>query len=240
MSDPDDRDMLAAEYVLGTLDAAERASVAARLGADPELAGAVSAWEDRLSPLIDGVPEVTPPAEAYAGIAARLFGDAHRDLARSPAGAVLALRRRVRVWQSATGGLALLAASLLGWIALRDGAVAPDAQRFTAVLQRDAGAPVMVVDVDLSARRLTVRPLVAAAPAGHAYELWIIDPALGAPRSLGLVPAGGGSSDTLRPLDAGVITEATFAVTVEAAGGSPTGQPTTAPVLTGKLSPFPS
>ena len=141
---------------------------------------------------------------------------------------------------AAAGGFALLAASLMTFVAVRDARPVPAGQRFTAVLQRDAGAPTMVVDIDLAARRLTVRPLDAAPPAGRAYELWIIDPALGAPRSLGLVPRGGDVTDALKPFDAAVITDATYAVTVEAPGGSPTGRPTTAPVLTGKLSPFPS
>ncbi len=240
MNDPDDRDMLAAEYVLGTLDAAERAGVATRLGADAELARAVRAWEDRLAPLIDGVPEVVPPAEAFAGIAARLFGAASPSSADGSSGAVVALRRRVRRWQAATAGFALMAASLLAWVAVRDAAPAPAGQRFTAVLQRDAGAPTMLVEVDVATRHLTVRPLAAAAPAGHAYELWIIDPALGAPRSLGLVPGDGEAGAALKPFDPAVITGATYAVTVEDAGGSPTGRPTTAPVLSGRLSPFPS
>ena len=240
MSDPDDSDMLAAEYVLGTLDAVERADVAARLGADAELSRAVGAWQDRLSPLLDGVADVVPPADAYAGIAARIFGETAPHVVRKLDGAVVALRRRVRLWQSATAGCALLAASLLAWVVIGDGAPRPAAQRFTAVLQRDAGSPAMVVDVDLAARRLTVRPIAAAAPAGRAYELWIIDPALGAPRSLGIVSSGGDAGNVLKPFDASVITDATYAVTVEAVGGSPTGRPTTAPVLSGKLMPFPS
>ena len=240
MTDPDDSDMLAAEYVLGTLDAAERTDVAARLDADGDLARAVEAWEDRLSPLIDSVPEVQPPASAYAAIMARIFGSATLRPVRDAAGEVVALRQRVRRWRAATAGFALLAASLLAWVAVRDVAPVSGGQRFTAVLQRDAGSPAMVVDIDLAERRLTLRPLAAAAPAGHVYQLWIIEPSLGTPRSLGLLPSDGAARESLKPFDAAVITGATYAVTVEAPGGSPTGQPTSAPVLSGKLSPFPS
>ena len=49
----------------------------------------------------------------------------------------------------------------------------------------------------------------------------------------------GGSDFTARPVlanyDAGTINAATYAVTVEPAGGSPSGQPTSAPIYTGKL-----
>lgn len=237
MTEPDDRDMLAAEYVLGTLTAAEREAVAAQVAGDAELARAVRDWEDRLSPLVDAVPEIAPPAGAYAGIASRLFGAAGGGAA--PEASALALRGRLRLWQGATAGFALLAAALSVWIAAREGASARDPQRFAAVLQRDAGAPAMLVDVDLAARRLTVRPFAAAAPAGRAYELWIIDPSLGAPRSLGLVPASGDAHDSLASLDPAVVTAATYAVTLEGPGGSPTGQPTSAPVLSGRLSPAP-
>jgi anti-sigma-K factor RskA len=56
------------------------------------------------------------------------------------------------------------------------------------------------------------------------------------PRSLGVI---GGSDFTARPVlsayDADVINSATYAVTVEQAGGSPDGNPHSAPVFTGKL-----
>ena len=57
-----------------------------------------------------------------------------------------------------------------------------------------------------------------------------------APRSLGVI---GGDEFTARPVlasyDADVINDATYAVTVEQAGGSPDGAPHSTPVFTGKL-----
>src|SRR5215472_6011753 len=56
------------------------------------------------------------------------------------------------------------------------------------------------------------------------------------PRSLGVIGAG---EFTARPVlggyDAELVNGATYAVTVEQAGGSPNGQPTSAPVFSGKL-----
>ncbi len=234
MTDPDDTDMLAAEYVLGTLDADERAAAAARLTGDAVLARAVAAWEDRLAPLVATVAEVTPPPAVFDGIVARLFGPGATTRAR-PAGSG-DLRRSLRRWQAATAGLGLLAASLLAVVVLRDlRPGVPNEARFTAVLQRDAGAPAIVLDIDLTTRRLTVRPVLASAPAGHSYELWIIDPKLGNPRSLGVVPARADTRESLAAYDPAVIAGATYAVTLEAAGGSPSGQPTAAPILAGKL-----
>ncbi len=242
MTEPDDRDMLAAEYVLGTLDAGERATVAARLAGDADLARAVAAWEDRLSPLAESAREVTPPAEVYSALMTRLFGDSRwAGSVREAATASVVPVRRLRRWQMATGGLALLAASLSAWVALREIGLGPAAgPRFTAVLQRDAGAPAMILDIDLATRRLTIKPLLTAAPAGRSYELWIIDPVLGAPRSLGVVPAKANDQESLSAYDPAVIEGATYAVTIEPVGGSPTGRPSAAPILTGKLAVTPS
>ncbi|RZL83191.1 MAG: RNA polymerase subunit sigma-70, partial [Variovorax sp.] len=52
----DDIDTLAGEYVLGTLSAAARATVEARMAGEPALREAVQAWEARLLPLTAVVP----------------------------------------------------------------------------------------------------------------------------------------------------------------------------------------
>jgi anti-sigma-K factor RskA len=70
MSD-DDIDMLAAEYVLGTLDGAERGRVQGALAHDAPLARAVERWLRYLSPLIGAGP-VPVPAHVWRGIEARL------------------------------------------------------------------------------------------------------------------------------------------------------------------------
>ena len=78
MSTPDDIDALAGEYVLGTLDAAERADVAARRAGDPALSAAIRAWERRLAPLDAAMPAVAPPADLFARIERQI--DAGQDL----------------------------------------------------------------------------------------------------------------------------------------------------------------
>ena len=76
----------------------------------------------------------------------------------------------------------------------------------------------------------------AAAEPGKSFELWLISDKLPQPRSLGVI---GGGDFTARPVlasyDADTIKAATYAVTVEQAGGSPDGKPTSAPVFAGKL-----
>jgi anti-sigma-K factor RskA len=111
----------------------------------------------------------------------------------------------------------------------------PSAQ-YVALLQRDAGSPAFILTVDAATKNFTVRKVGADAEPGKSFELWLISDRLPQPRSLGVI---GGSDFTARPVladyDAGTINAATYAVTVEQAGGSPTGKPTSAPIYTGKL-----
>ena len=103
-------------------------------------------------------------------------------------------------------------------------------------MQGSAGAPAFILTVDAASKNFTVRKVGAEAEPGKSFELWLISDRLPQPRSLGVI---GGSDFTARPVlagfDAGTINGATYAVTVEQAGGSRTGQPTSAPVYTGKL-----
>src|ERR1700726_453709 len=113
---------------------------------------------------------------------------------------------------------------------------APPSAQYVAVLQKEGGAPAFILTVDGAARNFTLRKLGAAAEPGKSFELWLISDRLPRPRSLGVI---GGSDFTARPTlasyDADVINGATYAVTVEQAGGSPDGNPHSAPVYAGKL-----
>jgi len=111
----------------------------------------------------------------------------------------------------------------------------PSAQ-YVAVLQKEGGAPGFIVTVDGATKNFWIRKVGASAEPGRSFELWLISDKLPQPRSLGVV----GSGDfTARPVlasyDADLINTATYAVTVEQAGGSPDGKPHSAPVFTGKL-----
>lgn len=70
------RDILAGEYVLGTLNAAERETVdRARVG-DAELDRAIRDWERRLHPLTGAVPSLAPPPQTWAAVEAAIGHDA--------------------------------------------------------------------------------------------------------------------------------------------------------------------
>jgi anti-sigma-K factor RskA len=228
---PDD-DFAAAEYALGTLDPSERATLAARRLREPELDEAIRAWEARLSPLAEAAPEIEPPRDLLPSIEARIRG-ASGD---APVGAaVVALERSLRRWRAAAIAASVLAAVLAIGLGAREATRQSAPREYVAILQKDAASPAFAVTVNLDKQELTVRPVAAQTPPGKSYELWIIDAKLGA-RSLGVIGDTSRAAN-LSAYDPAVVEGATYAVTVEPPGGSPTGKPSGAPVFVGKLIP---
>lgn len=229
---PDD-DFAAAEYALGALDPGERATLAARRLREPELDEAIRAWEARLAPLAEAAPEIAPPRDLLPEIEARIRGAPPR----SPADAAFtALQRSVAFWRAAAIAASVLAVALaIGFVA-RETSRRAAPREYVAILQKDAASPAFEVTVNLDRQELTIRPVAARAPPGKAYELWIIDAKLGAPRSLGVIGETPRAAN-LSAFGPGVIENATYAVTVEPPGGSPTGKPSGPPVFVGKLIP---
>ena len=228
---PED-DFAAAEYALGTLDASERATLAARRLREPDLDEAILAWEARLAPLAEAVPEIEPPRDLLPAIEARIRGASPEAPGN---GAIVELERSIRRWRAMAIAASLFAGVLaIGFVA-RETSRRSAPHEYVAILQKDAASPAFAVTVNLDKQELTVRPVAAQAPPGKSYELWLIDSKLGA-RSLGVIgdtPRGA----NLSAYDPAVVADATYAVTVEPPGGSPTGQPSGAPVFVGKLIP---
>ena len=113
---------------------------------------------------------------------------------------------------------------------------APPSAQYVAVLQKEGGAPAFILTVDGATRNFTVRKVGASAEPGKSFELWLISDKLPRPRSLGVI--GGGDFSALPVLasyDPDIVNNATYAVTIEQAGGSPDGNPHSAPVYAGKL-----
>ncbi len=237
---PDD-DFAAAEFALGTLSASERATLAARRLREPDLDAAIRAWEARLQPLAEAAPPIEPPDDYLAAIEARIGTAASAatpapEAEPRPDAGVVSLRRSLARWRAAAIAASSLAALLAIGLAVRETTGERTPREYVAILQKDAASPAFEVTVDLDRQELTVRPVAAETPPGKAYELWIIDPKLGAPRSLGVIGEATRAA-SLAAYDRAVVEGATYAVTVEPPGGSPNGKPSGPPVFVGKLIP---
>ncbi|MBS7809475.1 anti-sigma factor [Roseococcus pinisoli] len=217
---PEERDALAGEYVLGTLEAREAAELRARMETDAELAAAVAAWEQRLAPLLTLAPPEAPPPELWARIERGL------GLALAPATA----RPRWRFpWPALGLGASAVAAGLAAFILLRP---APQAPLMT-VLLTSSDQPAWLVEAAGDTIRLAALNRRAVEP-GRVAQLWALPQGATAPTSLGLVPEAGRFSvtpTTLRP-SPGMLIE----ITLEPPGGSPTGRPTGPILFIGRLS----
>jgi anti-sigma-K factor RskA len=112
----------------------------------------------------------------------------------------------------------------------------PASAQYVAVLQGPGGGPAFILTVDGTTKNFIVRKVGATPEPGKSFELWLISDRLPRPRSLGVI---GNDEFTARRVlasyDTDVINNATYAVTVEQAGGSPDGAPHSTPVFTGKL-----
>jgi anti-sigma-K factor RskA len=112
----------------------------------------------------------------------------------------------------------------------------PASAQYVAVLQGPGGGLAFILTVDGTTKNFIVRKVGANPEPGKSFELWLISDRLPRPRSLGVI---GNDEFTARRVlasyDTDVINNATYAVTVEQAGGSPDGAPHSTPVFTGKL-----
>jgi anti-sigma-K factor RskA len=250
MTMDDDLNVLAAEYVLGTLSLQERQRAESLVQTNKDFAAEVRSWERRLGELHAMVPSVEPPPEIFERIKQRIAGAE----ARGQVIALEALRNRVGRWRSFGTAMMALAAVLLALLVtsvvrpdLMPAALRPKSEvievvktiekpvdtpnRLVAVLQKDATSPAFILTVDIVTRTMTVRRVAAEEQAGKSYELWLVSKQFPKPRSLGLVGAREFTAGTaLAAYQPDTIADATFAVSLEPEGGSPTGEPT-GPVL---------
>lgn len=225
-NDPDRLDALAAGFVLGTLDAAERREAQARLDRGEPFACLVEAWSERLAPLAEALPSIEPPADLWPRIEGALWP---KTAARLRPTSLVTSRRRIPAWRWPA-----LAASVAAAIAMLVAATAPEPSpsgRYIALLESGPAQPAWAVTLDLSDGEVSARPLGRLAAVAGSYELWIVPRDGGAPLSLGLLAPDADRPIRLAAKVLSTVPQASaLAVSLEPTGGSPTGLPT-GPVL---------
>ncbi|KAF1021175.1 MAG: hypothetical protein GAK30_02069 [Paracidovorax wautersii] len=224
------RSALAGEFVLGTLAAAERHAVAARLGVDEALRRAVDGWHEQLLPLAALAPAIEPSP----GLWARIERSLRAVAVPAPSPSARKVRNRwwdsLRLWRglSATG---FAAAAVLAAVLVARPVPEPAEPRFVVVLVApQSQSPGWVVQASArdgqAAQQVSLIPLGAmAVPADKVLEFWTKADGWSQPVSLGLVQPGQRLQvplDRLPPLQNNQL----FELTLEAPGGSPTGLPT--------------
>jgi len=268
MSEIEDIEALAGEYVLGTLDRQERIAVAARREKDAALDKAIADWERRLGPLTELVPPVAPPPNLYSKIRAQIGLSSHVVSLKARE---QELKARARRWQRASLGLTALAASLAGLVVWREvehrrvtgeqvaalqsarseadrmvvahaaeikaikDESAQMAKQYVAVLNSSKDMPAFLHTLDTRTNMCVISAIAAPAQRDRSYQVWMVHDKIPKPKSLGVFSEGDMKPMPMDPEQDAMLMNATFAVTLEPAGGSPTGGPTGPMLYSGKL-----
>jgi anti-sigma-K factor RskA len=206
--EPENLDLLAAEYALGTLGGRARRSFERRMARDPFVAQRVRAWEDRLAPLALRQAPVEPAAAVWDAIARRTASES-----------------RSRGWRASAAAIAAVLLLGIGWLLWQD--LRPLEPQASAVVATEVGAPLWRVTLAADSAYLEVEAIGEVRyPDDRARELWAL-PGDAAPVSLGLLPASGRVRLALDERQrAALALAANVAVSDEPVGGSPTGAPT--------------
>ena len=183
-----------------------------------------------------------------------------RPAAREPAAPsaeIIHMTHRMQRWRGANIISGLMAACLVGIVLVREyrpDVLPPELRptravlvvekpaekpaqpaQLVAVFQKDEQSPAFLMSVDLDRRTISVRQVAADRLTDKSYQLWIAPQPGAAPQPLGVLANDeSGVKATLAAYEPSVINNATFGISLEPLGGSPTGQPT-GPVIHAKL-----
>jgi anti-sigma-K factor RskA len=202
-------------------------------------------WEHGLSPLNDYVQDIEPGADLLDDLFAKLDmhttlpenenkPDINPSLRQKNVVDIDSMRIKIKRWR--TAGATAIAAGLAAFIvAYTD--IFPQEQPFVAVFHADDKQPSLIMSINIKTQQLTVRSITAEEQTGKTYQFWIKADEFGpTPRSLGLLTSIVSPIQKELDFEPAIIRKATFGISLEPAGGSPTGVPT-GPAIHGKLYP---
>ncbi|WP_374348650.1 anti-sigma factor domain-containing protein [Chitinimonas sp.] len=223
-------DRLAAEYVLGTLAGPARRRFETLIRQHEPIRRRVNQWQDHFNPLSASLSPVRPPARVWQALAQRLALPGAKPLAKPRWYDSLAF------WRA---GSALALAAVLGlavMLAYRGSGPEPSAATTVAVLDSQQGSGKLLVKFDAQRNELALDTAGRVVPpSGRDLELWAL-PADAKPVSLGVVRLSAAHRLRLSAAQRAAFDRSgALAVSVEPIGGSPSGQPTGAIVLSGKV-----
>jgi anti-sigma-K factor RskA len=207
----EDASALAAEYVLGLLDDDALAQAETLRQSDADFSAAIMMWEMRLMPIAEAVPLVTPPA--------RLWDRINAATQPSPPHASKKLG-----WRGVFIGAGFAAACMAVFFWRGH---TPETRELASLASTGGGTFIVS---ETAEKTMIVDAKDITLPAGKTAELWMILPGH-APLAAGLLADGQRLSASV---PAGV-SNVVLAVSLEPAGGSPTGGPTGPIIAEGKI-----
>ncbi|CAN7701173.1 anti-sigma factor [Neorhizobium sp. LjRoot104] len=230
----DRRDILsiADEYVLGLLEAADAAEIEVAMERDADLRAAIAASRERFLPLDTGVSPAAATEELWQRIEAALPA---QDRSNSASGIANANDNRKNGWRAAA--ISAIAATFVLAIGFAYSVTRTVEPLVVAVLINEAGEVQAVVE-DFGNEQATIRLLADfTVPRDKTIQVWTLPSREMGPISLGLID-GVRSARLDGPALPTPRNDQLYEITLEQAGGSPTGRPT-GPILAKGLAKLP-
>jgi anti-sigma-K factor RskA len=226
---PDDRSILAAEFMLGLLEGDALDEARRLMEVDPEFGRDVERWGQHFEHLFARWPEAVPPPSLE-----------RRVLAAAGLGAA----NDATPWKWATGVAGSIAAALAVLLFLPEqrpapvtpaAPVAPAAPAMAVAFTVTDGNRTMPAVMDMTRHQVRM-PRGLEVPEGRVAQLWLIE-GEAAPQPIGLFEPNANGMVATMQLNRDLPAGATLAISIEPPGGSPTGLPTGPVVATGELKP---
>jgi anti-sigma-K factor RskA len=237
----DEHDRLAAEYVLGLLDAEERSLAERMLTSDAAFQANVQQWQKRFSEWDDTVTEIPADEALWQLIEADLKPLTHAGTRSSAAtqkgssrGLLVTLWESLTFWRSfgLAGAVAALAlAAGMSFFALK----ASRQPVLVAVLMTDANQPGAVLRTFANGRAELTPLGDMQIPHNHSIQVWTFPNPNSEPVSMGVVQIAKTVLLDIENLPR-PHSDQLFAISIEPLTGSPTGQPTGPVVMKGTAS----
>ena len=205
LSDVEQRNQAAAEYVLGSLGTAEKARVEALMAVSHDLQDEIQQWREHLDVFNTSLTPVKPPRSVWKQINARTK-----------------VSRSIWSWQSFAGfslALMLSVGLLLQW-------PQPDYQQANAwvpLIVNDSQQPGWVMNPSMRQQQLVIESKhPVQMPDNTFYEIWLMEEGH-EPMSLGFLPASGKRVIPFAKAWAKRLLNCEIVVTMEGPKGAPDG-----------------
>jgi anti-sigma-K factor RskA len=228
----DDIQHLAGEYVLGTLSAASRAGVEARMTNDAALRTAVEQWQQKMEPLHALVEPVEPSPQLWGRIESSVV--AQTDAAKLPRASTAPAPianwwNNLNLWRGLTAA-GFATAAFMGIMVAGKIAQPPAPGYMVVLVGPQDKSPGWVVQAGTNSQQARLIPLgKIEVPGDKSLQFWTKGDDWKGPVSLGLVKPGQSLEiplDKLPPLQPNQL----FEITLEPYNGSPLDRPT-GPIL---------
>lgn len=212
-------DMLAAEYVLGTLKGSARKRFQRLMLTSNRIREATWMWEQHLNNLASSIKSEAPSDSVWQTISQRIDANPHKQTALADSNVI---RPKASIWK-AWSLIATAASIVLALIIWQPQSPVQQTQQI-ALFKDATEQPLWFIDINDENLSIKASDKLTART-DKDYQLWMILKGQETPISLGLLPKGGVKS-LLKDSRFKAQDIALLAISLEPLGGSPNGLPT--------------